>query len=211
MTAGAGITHAEQSPAPHPALLHGVQLWVALPAAARAVAPAWEHHAQLPALTASGARATVVLGELAGAASPGTVHSPLVGVDLHLDAGGELLLPLERDFEHAVLVTAGSVTVDDDSLAPGAMVYLGCERSSLRLSSSRGARALLLGGAPFEEQIVMWWNFVARSNEEIVAARAEWLDGDVFGDVAGYDGYRLPAPELPPGQLKPGGAVRHPG
>lgn len=208
MTAGFGITHAEQSPVPHPALLHGVQLWVALPAAARNVAPAWEHHAALPVVASHGARATVVLGQLAGATSPGTVHSPLVGVDLDLDAGGEALLPLERDFEHALLVTAGSVTVDDDELAPGSMLYLGSARSSLRAASARGARAMLLGGAPFEERIVMWWNFVARTNEEIVQARRDWASGDVFGDVAGYGGYRLPAPELPPVRLRPGGAVR---
>jgi hypothetical protein len=68
---------------------------------------------------------------------------------------------------------------------------------------------LLLGGTPFEEQIVMWWNFVARSNDEIVDARTRWTAGDRFGDVSGYDGYRLPAPDLPQGRLKPGGAVRH--
>ena len=89
------------------------------------------------------------------------------------------------------------------------MLYLGCARRDLRLSSDAGARLLLLGGEPFEEQIVMWWNFVGRSNDEIVEARRSWTETtDRFGDVAGFDGYRLPAPELPPGQLKPGGAVR---
>jgi redox-sensitive bicupin YhaK (pirin superfamily) len=208
MTAGAAITHAEQSPVPHPALLHGVQLWVALPEEARAVAPAWEHHADLPVLRDHGATATVILGDLAGATSPGSVHSPLVGVDVALEPGADALLPLESGFEHAVLVMSGSVVVDGTSLAPGAMIYLGCGRRDLALASTAGARAMLLGGAPFEEEIVMWWNFVARSNDEIVAARTEWMTGDTFGDVAGYDGYRLPAPAMPPGRLKPGGAVR---
>jgi redox-sensitive bicupin YhaK (pirin superfamily) len=104
---------------------------------------------------------------------------------------------------------SGSVVVDGTSLAPGAMIYLGCGRRDLALASTAGARAMLLGGAPFEEEIVMWWNFVARSNDEIVAAREQWMTGSAFPDVAGFDGYRLPAPDLPPGQLKPGGAVRH--
>jgi redox-sensitive bicupin YhaK (pirin superfamily) len=211
MTAGAGIAHAEQSPAVHPALLHGVQLWVALPDGARHLAPSWEHHASLPVVRGGSTSATVIMGSLGGASSPGQAHSPLVGVDVALDPGADTLLPLEPEFEHAVLVMSGSADVDGAPLTPGTMIYLGCARRDLRLASAAGARVLLLGGVPFEEQIVMWWNFVARSNEEIVAARAEWLDGDVFGDVAGYDGYRLPAPELPPGQLKPGGAVRHPG
>jgi redox-sensitive bicupin YhaK (pirin superfamily) len=208
MTAGGAITHAEQSPVPHPALLHGVQLWVALPGESRTAAPAWDHHATLPVLQDGGAAATVIMGSRAGATSPGHAYSPLVGADVALDAGAELLLPLEPEFEHAVLVMSGSIEVDGAPLTPGAMIYLGCARRDLRLSSADGARVMLLGGAPFEEQIVMWWNFVARDNDEIVAARAEWIAGDRFGDVAGFDGYRLPAPDLPPGRLKPGGAVR---
>ena len=208
MTAGRAITHAEQSPVPHPALLHGVQLWVALPDEARNVSPAWAHHPTLPVVRESGTTATVIMGSLAGAASPGQVYSPLIGVDVALDAGAETLLPLEPEFEHAVLVMSGSADVDGAALAPGAMIYLGCARRDLRLVSDAGARVLLLGGVPFEEQIVMWWNFVARSNDEIVAAREEWVRGETFGDVHGYDGFRLDAPDLPPGRLKPGGAVR---
>jgi quercetin 2,3-dioxygenase len=208
MTAGAAIAHAEQSPVPHPAMLHGVQLWVALPDTARAVAPAWEHHASLPVVTDGGATATVIMGTLAGAVSPGRTFSPLVGIDIALHAGADLLLPLEPEFEHAVLAMSGSIDVDGAALSPGAMIYLGCARRDLRVSSADGARAMLLGGTPFEEQIVMWWNFVARTNDEIVAARDEWMTGSAFPDVAGFDGYRLPAPDLPPGKLKPGGAVR---
>jgi redox-sensitive bicupin YhaK (pirin superfamily) len=170
--------------------------------------PAWEHHTGLPALHDHGATATVILGSLGGAQSPGQVHSPLVGVDVALDAGADALLPLEPEFEHAVLVMSGTATVDGTTLTPGTMIYLGCARRDLALRSSSGARLMLLGGAPFEEQIVMWWNFVARSNDEIVGARAEWMTGSAFPDVDGFDGYRLPAPELPPGRLKPGGAVR---
>ena len=208
MTSGTAITHAEQSPVPHPALLHGVQLWVALPSVSRSVPPAWEHHVDLPLLHDRGAVVTVVLGSLAGAESPGQVHSPLVGADIALAADGEVLLPLEPEFEYGLLVMSGSVDFDDSTLKPGAMAYLGCARRDLRLSARTSARVLLLGGVPFEEEIVMWWNFVGRDNDEIVAARADWMNGDRFDDVAGYHGYRLPAPPLPPGRLRPGGAVR---
>jgi len=209
MTAGRGITHAEQSPVPHPALLHGVQLWVALPDAARAVQPNWTFSAELPVVRERAATITVLMGSLAGATSPGDAYSPLVGADLVLDAGADLLLPLDPEFEHATLVMSGAADVDGAALTPGAMLYLGCARHDLRISSPHGARLMLLGGAPFEEQIVMWWNFVARSNDEIVAARQSWIEAaGQFPDVSGYAGYRLPAPPLPPGQLKPGGATR---
>ena len=71
MTAGHGIAHAEHSPVAHPALLHGAQLWVALPSTALSVAPAWEHHPSLPVLTETGVRATLMMGSMAGETSPG--------------------------------------------------------------------------------------------------------------------------------------------
>ncbi|MEP7178105.1 MAG: pirin family protein [Pseudonocardiales bacterium] len=210
MTAGHAIAHAEQSPASHTALLHGVQLWVALPDDVRSMAPAWAHHPDLPALTDTGLTATVIMGSLAGAVSPGQAHSPLVGADLALDAGAQALLPLEPDFEHAVLAMSGSFDVDGVDVAPGSMLYLGCGRRDLRLRSGGGARALLLGGEPFDEQIVMWWNFVGRTSEEIAMARDDWAAGNRFGVVRGYAGDPLPAPPLAAGRLKPGGGTRRP-
>src|SRR3712207_4186689 len=100
MTAGHAIAHAEQSPAVHPRFLHGAQLWVALPDGARDTTPGFEHHTTLPGFTSDGLTATVLMGSLGGATSPGTAHSPLVGVDLALTAGADVELPLEPDFEY---------------------------------------------------------------------------------------------------------------
>ena len=201
MTAGRGIAHAEQSPVPHPALLHGVQLWVALPDAERHRPPAWDHHAELPVLRDRGLTATVLLGELAGAVSPGAAYTPIVGADLSV-SGSAAPLPLESEYEYGLLVTAGRVDVDGVTLRPGDMAYLGCGRRDLTLRSDSGARAMLLGGVPFEEQLVMWWNLVARDADEITDARAAWQAGERFGEVVGA-GERLPAPPLPPGRLRP--------
>ena len=206
MTSGAGIVHAEYSPVPHPALLHGAQLWVALPAAATSTAPSWEHHGTLPVLSGDGVDLTVFLGELADERSPATVHSDLAGVSVTMRAGSRDVIALEPDFEYAALVLSGSLTSEGAPLKVGAMVYLGTGRASLSFGSEAGAEFLLLGGVPFEEQIVMWWNFVARSDEEIVAARDRWTEGG-FGTVADA-GDPLKAPPLPPGRLKPGGATR---
>jgi hypothetical protein len=55
---------------------------------------------------------------------------------------------------------------------------------------------LLIGGPPFPETILMWWNFVARTPEEIAEARTDWEERRRFGDVKAYDGPRLSAPAL---------------
>ncbi|MFE2428890.1 pirin family protein [Streptomyces sp. NPDC059373] len=208
MTSGRAITHSEQSPAPHARLLHGAQLWVALPDAHRHTAPAFEHHAALPLVTAPGLTATVILGELDGAASPGTTYSPLVGADLALAAGTDVRLPVNPDFEYAVLTMSGATDVDGVRLDPGSMLYLGCGRTELPLHATSDSGLLLLGGEPFDEKIVMWWNFIGRSQDDIAGAREEWMTGSRFGAVTGYDGAPLPAPELPPVPLKPRGRVR---
>jgi len=213
MTAGRGIAHAEQSPDAHPAVLHGAQLWIALPDAHRDVEPAFEHHTDLPVLEDRGLLATVLMGRLGGAVAPGTAYSPIVGADLAVRAGVERRLPLEPDFEHAVLTAAGVTEVDGVVLAPGSLLYLGCGRRDLTVRAATDSRLLLLGGEPFAEKIVMWWNFVARTTEEVVDAREAWiqetrLEGSRFGVVRGYDGDPLAPPPVPAGRLKPGGAVR---
>ncbi|MDT7661162.1 MAG: quercetin 2,3-dioxygenase [Pseudonocardiales bacterium] len=231
MTAGRAIAHSEQSPPVHPAQLHGAQLWVALPGAARDMAPAFELHTELPTLTDRGLRATVLLGELTGAASPGTVHTPLLGVDLTLAAGADVRLPLEPDFEYAVLAPSGAGTVigsgaavggdsrtgrprievagaevADVSVGLGDLLYLGTGRSELRIRTEQASRLLLLGGEPFDEKLVMWWNFVARDGAEITEARADWMAGRRFGTVAGGD--PQPAPAMPATPLIPRGRAR---
>ncbi|MFC7922988.1 pirin family protein [Streptomyces cinereoruber] len=208
MTSGRAISHSEESPRPHARFLHGAQLWVALPEAHRHVEPHFEHHADLPRATAPGLTATVILGSLDGAASPGTAYTPIVGADLALTAGTETRLPLEPDFEYAVLAMSGEARVDGVPVLPGSMLYLGCGRTELPLHALSDAGLMLLGGEPFAEEIVMWWNFVGRTDEEIRQAREDWMTGDRFGEVKGYDGGRLGAPEVPPTQLKARGRVR---
>jgi redox-sensitive bicupin YhaK (pirin superfamily) len=207
MTAGRGIAHSEESPPDHGPVLDGVQLWVALPGEHGDVEPDFGHHADLPVLAYPGGSVTVIMGELAGAVSGARTFTPIVGAEVHL--AGELDLPLRPDFEYAVLVLSGAASVDAVDLGAGPLLYLGTGRSTLRLAASGPARALLLGGEPFEERIVMWWNFVGRDHDDIVRARADWAGGDArFGAVHGYDGDPLPAPVLPGTTLKPRGRTR---
>jgi redox-sensitive bicupin YhaK (pirin superfamily) len=202
MTAGRGIAHAEESPAAHEPVLHGVQLWVALPDASRQAEPAFEHHPELPQARLGGFRATVFMGELAGARSAATAFSPIVGAELTAAAGpARCALPLDPAFEHVVFAAAGTALAQDVELEPGRLLYLPAGRDQLSLAASEGSCVLLLGGVPLGEPLLMWWNFVARTPEEIEAATASWRAGG-FGTVGGYQGDPLPAPPLDAARLR---------
>jgi redox-sensitive bicupin YhaK (pirin superfamily) len=204
MTGGRGIAHSEVS-TPSSTVLHGVQLWLALPDAHRDAPRDFQHHVP-PTVHVDGAELRVFLGSLAGSTSPVTTFTPLLGAEVVLPAGATVELAVRRDFEHGVLLDTGDVTLQETALAPGALGYAGTGHATLRLSTRDGARVVLLGGVPFGEEIVMWWNFVGRTHDEIVAYRDEWqAETDRFGRVEGYDGVRLPAPPLPGGRLRPRG------
>lgn len=203
MTAGRGIAHSEESPRDRPPFLHGVQLWTALPERSAGVEPSFEHLPELPTAQTAGIRVTVLVGELLGARSPARAYSELVGADLAIGAGTDEDLSLRPDFEYGAVVASGEAAVDGVMLQPGKLLYLGTGRDHMAVRTAGPARLLLLGGAPFGEPLILWWNFVARTNDEIARARADWKAGDRFGVVHGFPGPPLEAPPLPPGRLRP--------
>ena len=212
MTAGRGIAHSERSPSDRPRLLHGVQLWVALPEGDRDGDPAFAlHDDDLATLPLEGGSVRVFVGSLGGASSPAGTRTPLLGAEVRLDPAASLSLPLPAAHEHALVVVEGTVTVDGAAVQPGTLAYLGTGRESLALSSADGGVALLLGGEPFEEELVMWWNFLGRSQAEIEGFRQAWNDDDgtdgagPFGRVEGADTDRMLAPPLPGVALRPRG------
>jgi redox-sensitive bicupin YhaK (pirin superfamily) len=219
MTGGRGIAHSEVS-TPDTTVLHGVQLWVALPEHARDAPRDFAHHAPTPVELGEGATARVFLGHLAGVTSPVPTATPLLGAELLLAPGARVVLDVDAGFEHGLLVDRGRVTLQGRPLEPAELGVAPAGPSSLEITAGAGgaadepARVVLLGGSPFGEQIVMWWNFVGRTHDEIVAFRAEWeAGGERFGEVAGYVGrdgrtgaaVRLPAPALPHATIRPRG------
>ena len=172
MTAGRGITHSEESAAGRPPVLHGLQLWIALPEAERHGEPRFAHHAGLPVVR---------------------------------DGGDDFMLPVREDFEYGVVAVDGSAVVGGALIAPGLLAHLPAGESEIRLSPAGGrrlARFFVIGGVPFGERLLMWWNFVARSAEEITRAREDWVAGR-FPQVRGHPGAPLAAPELPPVPMRP--------
>ncbi|MEV8590718.1 pirin family protein [Streptomyces sp. NPDC051180] len=211
MTGGHGISHTEVS-TPGTTVLHGVQLWVALPGEHRHAPRDFQHHAPT-ALRVDGAEIRVFLGTLAGRTSPVRTFTPLLGAEILLDAGAAVTLDVDPEFEHGLLVDEGDVRIEDVPVLPAQLGYTAPGRTTLTLAntSDRPARTVLLGGPPFEEEIVMWWNFIGRSHQDVVEAREEWeRSSDRFGAVEGYPGDRLPAPALPNAVITPRRNPAHP-
>ena len=227
MTAGMGISHSEESPAGvRPPRLHGVQLWTALPGSALGVDPHFEHHGDLPVARADGAVVQVFIGRLTVAgeelASAATTYTPLVGAQIDLEPGAEVRIGVDAEHEHALLVDAGDVTFEGSAVPPSNLGYVAPGRSTLVVRAGAGApaRAVLIGGLPFDEDVIMWWNFMGRTHEDIVRARDRWMaqiaeldggatgyaagaEGRLFGQVRGYPSGPLRAPALPDLRLKP--------
>jgi redox-sensitive bicupin YhaK (pirin superfamily) len=204
MTAGAGICHSEVS-MPRAPILHGVQLWVALPDADRNTGRDFIHFAPT-VQTAGAARIRVFIGELGGVRSPVHTFTPLLGAQIDLAPGAAVELPVDAAFEHGVLLDQGELDAGGTALGVADLWYQppGHDVVALTNGGDRPARVLLLGGIPFAEELVMWWNFVGRNHDDIAGFRRQWEEHDErFGSVSGYPGRPLSAPPLPNSTLLP--------
>ena len=215
MTAGAGVAHSEYSTGTT-SVVHGAQLWVALPDGARTGERRFEHFVPEPREIGA-ATVRVFLGEWLGLAADPTTFTPIFGAEVRLPPGAVWRAPLDPEQETGVLVDTGVVRIEDGDVTPSQLLALPPGRDALTVEAGpEGARVLVLGGEPFEAPVVMWWNFVGRDHDEIVVAREDWqrqvaehratgtADGRFGRHPALWDDV-LAAPELPTVRLKPRG------
>jgi hypothetical protein len=184
MTSGHGVAHSEENPGLRSGELHGMQLWVAQPSSTRDGGADFEHFEEMPKLETSTFTASVLVGDFGGQRSSARHDSDLVGVELDFH-GGLATVALEPGYEYALIVANGSVSINGSVVRSGALAYLDAGRDECRFDSNGPSRAMLIGGVPFDERLFMWWNFVARTQEEISDAWWAWATGDErFGRVA---------------------------
>ncbi|QOR69300.1 pirin family protein [Ruania alkalisoli] len=210
MTAGAGISHSERSTA-ETTVLHGVQMWVALPEDARFGERGFTRY-EPPVVHGEGYAAQVFLGSAFGDSAPISTATQLLGAEVRLKPGARVLVD-QPGFELGVLVDTGEVTMGGTALPAGHLGFREAREESLVLAAGgEGARVVVFGGPPFGEEIVMWWNFVGRDHDEIVAFRSAWQT-EIGAESGGPEHPRfdlpadpapaLPAPTLPPVRIRP--------
>lgn len=197
MTAGYGISHTEVAPDTE-TKMHAAQLWIALPDDKLNMAPQFDHYPELPVVTREGVEFTVLVGEYLNTISPVKVHSELLGVDLTAQASTTTRIPLNPQFEYGFLALEGTAIINGHELTDDNMVVLEPGLSEIEIQLHAGSRLLLLGGEPFESPILLWWNLVGRTQEELKIAREQWINHDTrFGSIPDYEGPRLEAPAFP--------------
>jgi hypothetical protein len=195
MTAGRGIAHAELGTTTG---IHGIQLWLAQPEPTRQGESRFQHVAELPVAEFATAEAAVMVGSLDGVQSPAVVDTAMVGADIRARRG-LLELPTQPHFEYGVVPLDRRLKVGDDIVEPGWLALVPPTGEAVRVEiADQAARFLFLGGESLGEPIEMWWNFVARSKEEITAAWRAWQahDEDWFGPVPSHLS-RIEAPRPP--------------
>lgn len=201
MTAGYGISHSEVSQQ-GPQRLHAVQLWVALPQEHIDTAPEFEHQADLPKVEQQNLTATVLAGEFLGQTARTKTFSPMMGAELRIKANSKIELPLETGFEYGFMLAEGQAIVNRLEVMTSGLFYSEPGQTHAVIETGdQDVIVLMLGGKPFGEKILMWWNFIARSNDEIVEQRNSWNnhleDSSRFGVFPDSIGDWIPAPDLP--------------
>ena len=196
MTAGRGISHAEVSPTDSPGRVHAAQLWIALPDSERHREPSFQHCPEMPRIEQEGFVFTVLVGEAFGQTAAPEVFTPLIGLDVTSSSAARTTIPLRTGFEHAAMCLEGEAEVGGQPIVPGELLYLGTGRHEIEIAGMDASRILLIGGEPFDEEILLWWNFVARTQQELVEATEDWNAGRRFGQVTDTDLPHLVAPDL---------------
>ena len=197
MTAGRGIVHSERTAPDHRAggeHLHGLQLWIALPAAQEEIEAGFAHHGaeSLPTLEAEGKSVRLIAGNLFGLRSPVPTLSETIFADAQLTAGAAL--PIDPDAEErAVYVVSGEIEIAGDQFGAGRLLILH-PGDPITVRALSDARIALVGGAPMDGPRHIWWNFVSSRKERIEQAKADWKLGH-FDIVPGDEKEFIPLPE----------------
>jgi hypothetical protein len=200
MTAGHGIAHAEEGleteSAERTGGIMGVQMWLAQPDHIRDGQSAFQHLKDLPELEMLGARGRLLIGEYGNDRSEASFEHPAMGLDLQLDS--TTAVQTRPEFEYGIAPIDKPVRVEDAIVEPGSIAVVPPGYRQLRFESRSGpARLMMLGGQPLGEEVKMWWNFVARSEDEITSAWRDWQsrNTDRFGDVpSGLERIEAPRP-----------------
>jgi redox-sensitive bicupin YhaK (pirin superfamily) len=183
MTAGRGIIHSEAVEASGRSRI--LQLWIALPARDRGLAPRFEiiRRDAAPVVRAPGVEARLYSGASGTLRSPTRNRVPVTLIDLRLAPGATFHQALPATYNGFFYVVAGDAGVGDHRVATGQVGWLAPAASSDRAidlaisAGASGAHLVLYAGEPIGEPLVQRGPFVAGSPAEITEFHRQFRAG----------------------------------
>ena len=197
MTAGKGIVHSERTPdylRNSEKMLHGLQIWVALPKHLEEMEPSFVHieENEMPEWDIDGVKAKFIAGEAFDRKSPVPVYSPLYFIELKSNEKTTLSIGKHLYGESAIYILDGSIEAEGNTFSPKQLL-VAKDTSLCQFTMNENTTIYIFGGEPFAEPRHIYWNFVASTKEAIEDAKERWLT-QTFPYIPGETGY-VPLPE----------------
>ncbi len=201
MTSGSGVTHTERTPINNRGaeefIMHGYQIWVALPKEHENIAPKFDYYPSkdIPTWETGELKFKLVAGNAFGKSAPLQGYSPLFMVDIYAQKATTLNLSGQLKGEVAFVIVRGSITDKDDKVEAGQML-ISKTNEQCEICLEKGTQLLLFGGEALAQEHYLLWNFVSHSKERLLQAKKDWKNKK-FPKVADDDTY-IPIPEMKP-------------
>lgn len=197
MTAGNGIVHSERTPEylrHSDKLLHGLQIWVALPKDLEQMKPEFYHADadQLPSWEENGVQFKLIAGEAFGKKSPIPVYSPMYLLELKSTTTTSVKIGEHLYGESGIYILEGAIENDGNTFEPKQLL-VAKDSSLCEFTMQANTTIYIFGGEAFPEERFIYWNFVATSKELIEEAKTKWINQE-FDKVPGETEF-VPLPE----------------
>lgn len=195
MVAGKGITHSERERDKvklKNRILHGIQLWYALPEVYEETHSAFYHYSseQLPEFIINNVSFKLLIGDAYGYKSPVKTYSRTLYVEINIPQAGSITLPIEEEL--AIYVIKGKIEYDKKIIESHTMLVIDSEEMS-KLTALSDSQIIIIGGDKLSHRFIEW-NFVSSSRERINQAKDDWVNGK-FKKVYGDEKEFIPLPK----------------
>jgi len=177
MTAGRGVVHSEM-PEQTDGLMRGFQLWLNLPKDKKMIAPSYKdiHAEKIPVIEADGTKVKVISGEFQSIIGPGRPHTGVLYIDVNLEEGSSIDIPVANDWNAFVYVYEGEICAET-SIPKGKLGVLDTNGQFSCKALRNSTRFILVAGKPLHEPVARGGPFVMNTKEEIFQAFDDYQSG----------------------------------